>query len=215
MISIKRAFSKFLERALYSSYNANRLRYPRVSSIESFLERNICVSEIQHYQNAVDLGSGPLPANPLKVPSVIAIDIGSHASKCAIRADLSVERIPLTDAAVDVVTCFDFLEHIPRVTIGGEPVYRTRFPFVELMSEIYRVLSTGGLMISKTPAFPFKAAFQDPTHVNIITEDTFPLYFCALQNHRPIAEMYGFNGGFEFIAQSWMGHHLITALRKP
>lgn len=53
-----------------------------------------------------------------------------------------------------------------------------RLAFVELMKEIYRVLKPGGLFFRQTPAFPAKEALQDPTHVNIITEDTMAFFFC-------------------------------------
>jgi hypothetical protein len=45
------------------------------------------------------------------------------------------------------------------------------------MNEIFRTLKPGGIFFSKTPAYPISAVFSDPTHVNNITADTFPLYF--------------------------------------
>jgi hypothetical protein len=57
-------------------------------------------------------------------------------------------------------------------------------------------------------------AFRDPTHVNFITEETFPLYF---DNKICWAKMYGFNGGFEIKMQKWHENkiNLITVLKKP
>jgi len=82
------------------------------------------------------------------------------------------------------------------------------------MSEIYRVLKSGGKFLSVTPAFPNATAFRDPTHVNIITDETFPLYF---DNKNCWAKIYGFIGGFEIEAQYWHKNkiHLITILKKP
>jgi SAM-dependent methyltransferase len=88
-----------------------------------------------------------------------------------------------------------------------------RFCFVELMNEIYRVLKVGGRFLSFTPAFPAPPAWRDPTHVNIITEETFPLYF-DYQNRG--ASAYCFNGYFQIVDQQWHENkiHLITEMVK-
>ena len=107
------------------------------------------------------------------------------------------------------ISAFDFIEHIPRVLYAPG----LRFSFVELMNEIYRCLKKGGRFVSFTPCYPSPVAFQDPTHVNIITEATFPNYFCepALW-----AKMYGFKGKFKLEKQNWNKEntHLITLLSK-
>ena len=77
--------------------------------------------------------------------------------------------------SVDVVTAFNFVEHVPRCLYTQ---HTTIFPFVNLMNEIHRVLKPGGFFYSHTPAFPSLEAFTDPTHLNIITEYTFKDYFC-------------------------------------
>ena len=91
------------------------------------------------------------------------------------------------------------------------------------MDEVFRVLAPGGYFFHSTPAYPSPAAFQDPTHVNIITEETMPLYFCGnnykewLGSNEPIACIYGFKGSFEFIDQAyWDNNHcIISLMRKP
>jgi SAM-dependent methyltransferase len=91
-------------------------------------------------------------------------------------------------------------------TIAGA----TKYPFIDLMNEIHRILKPGGLFLSRTPAYPHKEAFQDPTHVNIITEDTFPTYFC----NEYLARIYGFNGAFTLITQEWCRPSLLTLIKK-
>jgi len=51
-----------------------------------------------------------------------------------------------------------------------------------------------------TPAFPNPEAFVDPTHVNIITDQTHA-YFCG---HAPMAGMYGFEGSFHCQRAEWV-----------
>lgn len=158
-------------------------------------------------KRALDLGCGRKPQNIFNFPHVSGIDFESHSRPDILAADLSAERIPFDSASVDLITCLDFLEHIPRwERMDG----KVRFPFVELMNEIHRTLKTGGLVFSRTPAFPSQQSFRDPTHVNFITEETFPKYFCG-----PVfAEIYGFSGEFEIVKQGWSGSHLLTLMRK-
>lgn len=158
-------------------------------------------------QLALDLGCGRKPQNIFEFPQISGIDFDTHSRADIVAADLSAEPIPFDSASVDLISCLDFLEHIPRwERVEG----KVRFPFVELMNEIHRTLKTGGLVFSRTPAFPSQQSFRDPTHVNFITEETFPKYFCG-----PLfAKIYGFTGEFEIVKQGWNGGHLLTLMRK-
>jgi len=122
-------------------------------------------------------------------------------------ADLAIEPIPYPSDCFDFVTAYDFLEHIPRLLY----VPQRRYPFVELMSEVWRVMKVGGKFLSSTPAFPHSDAFQDPTHVNIITPDTFYEYF---DDKKTWAKMYGFKGKFGILNMRYHGPHLIAELEK-
>lgn len=157
----------------------------------------------------LDIGCGTLPRNPFSLDEAYGIDIRENIDAKIYCADLAVEPIPFSHEFFDAVTAFDFIEHVPRVIYMPQ----RRFCFVELMNEIYRVLKTGGLFYSFTPAFPASPAWRDPTHVNIITEETFPLYFDS-QNRW--ASMYGFNGSFDIVEQGWHENkvHLVTTMRK-
>ncbi len=159
---------------------------------------------------SLDLGCGRLPQNPFRADSLYGIDVYSDSTKNIVSADLALDRIPFEADFFEYVTAFDFIEHIPRVIYN--PTRRN--PFVELMNEIYRVLKPGGIFLSLTPAYPHPEAFQDPTHVNIITEKTFSRYF---DDTYCWARMYGFTGAFQMLSQEWYGENkekLLVQIRK-
>jgi SAM-dependent methyltransferase len=140
----------------------------------------------------LDLGCGGVPRNPYDRDLLFGVDLRADTSNERMRsANLALHPIPFADNEFDSLSAYDFLEHIPRVlpTADGSA---TRFPFIELMNEIWRVLRPGGLLYACTPVYPGKAAFQDPTHVNIMTVDTHH-YFVRPQR---LAAMYGFVGDF-------------------
>ena len=143
----------------------------------------------------LDLGCSIEPRNPYNCEEVYGIDFKNNPERNIYSADLSIEPIPFGDNEFDAVTAFDFIEHIPRVIY----VPKKKFCFVDLMNEIYRVLKIGGEFLSFTPAYPSVEVFSDPTHVNMITEQTFPNYFSG----NLTASIYGFNGNFEIIYQNW------------
>lgn len=156
---------------------------------------------------SLDLGCGPHPKNPFSADEVFGIDVMPHGSPNIRAADLAVDDIPFDGGFFDYVTAFDVIEHIPRVVY----LPARRNSFIVLMDEIHRVLKPDGIFYAQTPAYPHAEAFQDPTHVNIITENTFPLYFD--DRHR-WASSYGFQGAFQVISQEWREFHLLTMLRK-
>jgi SAM-dependent methyltransferase len=160
----------------------------------------------------LDLGCGTAPRNPYRRKFLCGVDIRSpqnlnvHEYKSA---NLFLDPIPWPANYFGSVSAFDFIEHVPRVlpnlTGGG-----TRFPFIELLNEVWRVLGPDGLFYALTPCYPSKAAFQDPTHVNIITEETHN-YFCGAA---PVAAMYGFIGRFSVRRAQWViPEHSQTAER--
>ena len=146
----------------------------------------------------LDLGCGPTPKNPFLATEVFGVDINNFDNPDLKVADLAIEPIPFEDNLFDFVTGFDFLEHIPRVLYSGR---ERRQPFIDIMSEVWRVLKPGGQTFFATPAFPHPEAFQDPQHVNIITEYTI-LYF-SKSLVLELCQSYGFKGEFEVINQKW------------
>jgi len=193
-------------------FPVRKLHCGSVRTVEGFLRKS-CPESCKFNKvgtRGLDLGCGVSPRNPFGAESSFGIDIEEKADPLVYRADLALERIPFDDGFFSFVSAFDFIEHVPRVCCGGD----IRYPFVELMNEIYRVLDYDGIFFAKTPAFPFSEAFRDPTHVNIITEQTFPVYFCVGAS-RPLARSYGFKGGFRLVSQKWWGSAwLLTLLKK-
>jgi len=164
--------------------------------------------------NALDLGCGPNPRNPFAADLVYGVDLQDYGNPLIKVADLAIQPLPFEDNSFEYVTAYDFLEHIPRQLYITDPkkngVVRL-YPFVMLMSEIWRVMKLGGTFMSSTPAFPHAAAFQDPTHVNIVTPDTFAEYF---DDQKTWAKNYGFKGKFSIKAMDYFGPHLVVTMTK-
>jgi len=163
---------------------------------------------------SLDLGCGPNPKNPFCADVLYGIDIvvPNINSNCLIKqANLSLESIPFPDNNFDYITAHDFIEHVPRILAVSNPAsgIKTIFPFVNLMSDIYRVLKPDGFFLSVTPAFPFSVSFCDPTHVNFINEHTFKNYFSG----NNAASAYGFSGNFRLVKQGFRGKYLISMMQ--
>ena len=158
--------------------------------------------------SSLDIGCGENPKNPFNSKNIFGIDIRENKAKGIWYADLSIEPIPFEDSSFDYITAHDFLEHVPRILYCPN----RRFPFIELMNEIYRTLKPGGIFFSHTPIYPFSAVFRDPTHVNILSDETFTLYF---DDQHTWAKMYGFKGKFLIKFQAKCGMHLVSVLQKP
>lgn len=139
--------------------------------------------------------------------------------------DLAVENIPYPDNHFDEVEASQVLEHIPtqlRWYLNG---WHLRFPRVELMREIYRVLKPGGVLLASTPYHDKERNAmrwaQDPTHVDVpwILE-SFD-YFCnawgggACGNEANLSS--GINFGFERIKAEYNDDESVLTvwLRKP
>lgn len=150
----------------------------------------------------LDMGCGSNARNPFSAKKLIGGDIlpqskiGELLDFEYIKLDLTGD-IPLANDSVDSISGFDFLEHLLR-----GPSIETNL-FVKFMNEASRVLSRGGILLLVTPAYPSPAAFQDPTHVNFISEQTVQ-YFVG-KNPAATNLGYGFIGHFELVLQEWVG----------
>lgn len=153
----------------------------------------------------LDLGCGKFPRNPYRQRRLFGVDIRTLPATPEFEsrvANLALDPIPYPDGMFGSVSAFDFIEHIPRV-LAVPDERRTILPFIALMNEIWRVLAPGGRLFAVTPAFPQPEAFQDPTHVNIITDRTHE-YFCG---EVPFGRIYGFEGRFRLVRAQWVRHH--------
>jgi SAM-dependent methyltransferase len=142
----------------------------------------------------LDIGCGGLPRNPYNANEIHGLDIKvrEHSDYQGVsmhEGDAILNGLPFSDNSFDSISAYDFLEHVPRVVYKDQQV---QFPFVKLMTEVFRVLRPNGKFLAITPYFPAMSCFTDPTHVNFITIDTHK-YFCHPHNW---ASMYGFEGGF-------------------
>jgi SAM-dependent methyltransferase len=161
---------------------------------EGTVERSLVTMSTCH----LDIGCGDRPKNPYGRGKLYGLDIAENVGGAPVdvysTANLALEKIPFDDNFFDSVSAYDFLEHMPRVIcFPGQNTMR--FPFVELMNEIWRVLKNDGLFYASTPCYPSQEAFIDPTHVNFITKNSH-IYFT-----RPfcLAKIYGFVGNFDVV----------------
>jgi hypothetical protein len=87
--------------------------------------------------------------------------------------DFNVHPWPLPDGCVISAIASHVVEHVPPVSIGPDG---TRFPFIEFMDEVWRVLKVGGDFAIVVPHGRSSGYLQDPTHVNACNENTW-FYF--------------------------------------
>jgi SAM-dependent methyltransferase len=140
----------------------------------------------------LDVGCGSQPRNPFDSEELYGIDIIEQSSDDFhyVQSNIVLDPLPFEDSTFDSISAYDFLEHIPRLIIDNN---KSRFPFIDFMNEAYRVLKPNGVFYAITPYYPRNEAFVDPTHVNIISKNTYQ-YFT---HPKYGASIYGFVGKFK------------------
>ncbi len=187
-----------------------RLLGSKISSFKMDLQsiHDLYLLDSRENTSALDLGCGPIPQNKFKANDVVGIDLVENKKENVIKCKLGYEKLPFDKDSFDYLTAYDLIEHIPRFSEISE----NGPPFIFFMNECYRVLKPGGIFLSMTPIYPYFGAFQDPTHNNIITVDTFKLYFS--EKKYEIAHHYGITSNFKIIEQKMYGQHLIAVMTK-
>tara|TARA_B100000212_G_C27305375_1_gene503363 strand:+ start:90 stop:677 length:588 start_codon:yes stop_codon:yes gene_type:complete len=187
-----------------------RLLGSKISSFKMDLQsiHDLYLLDSRENTSALDLGCGPIPQNKFKANDVVGIDLVENKKEKVTKCKLGYEKLPFDKDSFDYLTAYDLIEHIPRFSEISE----NGPPFIFFMNECYRVLKPGGIFLSMTPIYPYFGAFQDPTHNNIITVDTFKLYFS--EKKYEIAHHYGITSNFKIIEQKMYGQHLIAVMTK-
>ncbi len=187
-----------------------RLLGSKISSFKMDLQsiHDLYLLDSRENTSALDLGCGPIPQNKFKANDIVGIDLVENKKENVIKCKLGYEKLPFDKDSFDYLTAYDLIEHIPRFSEISE----NGPPFIFFMNECYRVLKPGGIFLSMTPIYPYFGAFQDPTHNNIITVDTFKLYFS--EKKYEIAHHYGITSNFKIIEQKMYGQHLIAVMTK-
>lgn len=128
----------------------------------------------------LDIGCGSLPAfenHAADGYEHFGVDINPFKHVKA--ADLAIDGIPYESDQFDLVTAYDFLEHIPSFVYIPEydmsndhTFMEKRNCMVELFNEVYRVLKNGGEFYFESPVAGTQGYWQDPTHVFGWTPET-------------------------------------------
>jgi SAM-dependent methyltransferase len=173
---------------------------------DALLKGRKLVEEIRHRGESinVDLGCG------FRKTGNLGIDVTSDGTNTDLISRLGFEPIPLDDEIADSVYCRDFLEHIPKAYYS-ESDKKLRYPIIDLMNEVWRILKPGGTFTSLTPCYPNPEVHRDPTHLSVWTLESMQ-YFCGKY---PVAELYGIKTEFELLENRLDGFYLHAVLRKP
>lgn len=87
--------------------------------------------------------------------------------------DINVHPWPIPDDVAWMALASHIIEHIPTVVIDGG---KTRFPFIEFMDEVWRIMKVGGQFAIAAPHGSSQGFLQDPTHCHALNETTFAYF---------------------------------------
>lgn len=96
-----------------------------------------------------------------KIPGAIGLDINPEAD-ADILHDLNIFPYPFEDNEFDQVHCDSILEHLDD--------------FFQVMEEIHRITTCGGIVQGKVPYYTSFDAYTDPTHKHFFTSRSFDYF---------------------------------------
>lgn len=128
------------------------------------------------------------------------LDIGCGRNKQPGFFGVDIQKLPGVDMVWDInrhpwplkpgiflmAMCSHLIEHIPTVVIDGGV---TRFPFIEFMDEVWRLLKPGGEFMIACPHGNSQGFLQDPTHCHALNQTTFA-YFDPLEANGVLYNFY-------------------------
>jgi hypothetical protein len=100
-------------------------------------------------------------------------DIEAPVGAKYIKHDVLSFPWPIEDESIYEARCSHFVEHIPHQLEGCD---KHKNGLVIFMEEIHRVLMDQGIVTIACPYYSSQRAWQDPTHVRGITENTFKYF---------------------------------------
>lgn len=138
------------------------------------------VIQFEPTKKVINLGCGNQ-----RYPNVLGMDALSNSAADIVH-DLNKFPWPIDESRLDVVLCFQTLEHLedlPRV-----------------MEEIYRICKHGARIIIEVPHFRSVGAFSDPTHKHFFTTKTMD-YFCINRSR----DTFGYSTATFVLKDFWIG----------
>jgi hypothetical protein len=122
----------------------------------------------------LDIGCGQLKQSP----AWVGLDLVDYPGVTDIVWDVNFHPWPLPDECVITAVCSHLIEHIPPVMFRVDG--STRFPFMEFMDEVWRIMKPDGEFAIAMPHGYSQFYIQDPTHCNPCNETTWA-YFDPLE----------------------------------
>ena len=105
-------------------------------------------------------------------PDWIGLDIHDFPGVDIVH-DINVYPWPLPDECVLAAIASHIVEHIPTVAITEQG---TRFPFIEFMNELWRLLKPDAQLAIASPHGSSEGFLQDPTHCHPFNQTMFAYF---------------------------------------